>query len=84
MLMIWSKASCEERAMFTKIAKNRNVDDFSRYLRFFVVLCHVNDRSEVSCEEPAMFGKIAKNRNVDDFSRYLRFFGVLCHVNDSV
>ena len=43
MLTIRSKASCEETAMFAKIAKNCKVDDFSRYLRFFAVLCHVND-----------------------------------------
>ena len=42
MLMIRSKASCEEPAMFAKIAKNRKVDDFSPYLRFFAVRCHVN------------------------------------------
>ena len=58
MLMIRCEASCEEPAMFAKIAKNRNVYDFSRYLRFFGVLCHVNDRSKASCEEPAIFAKI--------------------------
>ena len=61
MSIIRSKVNCEEPAMFAKIAKNRKDDDFSRYLRFFGVLCNVNDRSKASCEEPAIFAKIAKN-----------------------
>ena len=28
---------------FAKIVKNRKSDDFLRYLRFFVVLCHLNN-----------------------------------------
>ena len=64
-----------------KIAKNRKSDDFLRYLRFFAVLCPLNNhQTRPSCGF-SKIAKIAKNRKFDDFSRYLRFLAVLCHVN---
>ena len=34
---------CMQLQNLRKIAKNRKPNDFSCYLRFFVVLCHVNE-----------------------------------------
>ena len=67
---------------FAKIAKNRISDDFLCYLRFFAVLCHINNHlTRPSCGFNKLFAKIAKTRKFDDISRYLRFLAVLCHVN---
>ena len=42
MLIITKPDRVADITKFVKIAKNRQFDDFSRYLRFLAVLCHVN------------------------------------------
>ena len=42
MLIITKPDRVADFTKFAKIAKNRQFDDFSRYLRFLAVLCHVN------------------------------------------
>lgn len=34
---------CMQLQNLRKMAKNRKSNDFSCYLRFFIVLCHVNE-----------------------------------------
>ena len=59
-----------------KIAKNRKFDDFSRYLRFLAVLCHVNvhfSRVHDHLKKPfADFTKFANKSK--KFSLYLAFW----------
>ena len=42
MLIITKPDRVADFTKFAKIAKNRQFDDFSRYLRFLAVLCRVN------------------------------------------
>ena len=76
-------ASSSKNCDFSCVAKNRKSGDFLCYLRFFAVLCHVNNHwSPERVVDLTKFAKIAKDRKSDDFLRYLRFFAVLCRVNN--
>ena len=73
---------CLSFIKFTRIAKNRKVDDFSQYLRFpqFFVLLFI--KSKASCGFSNICENCKKNPESGDFVPYLRFFAVLCHAND--
>ena len=42
MLIITKSDQVADLTKYAKTVKNRNFDDFSSYLRFIAVLCHVN------------------------------------------
>ena len=70
--------NCDFLCVCEKNHKKRKVSRFfESHLRFFAVICHVDDH--LSPDRVADLTKFAKNRKSNDFLPHLLFFAVLCH-----